>query len=80
MCGECYFQMGRLDEALQRYTNALDLYRRFPDWMIQVQFASPTVRPAFAGARKAVPWGQSTRHSIVGSTPPPRSILQGRST
>ena len=30
MCGECYFQMGRLDEALQRYTNALELYRVSP--------------------------------------------------
>ena len=78
MCGECYFQMGRLDAALQRYTNALELYRRFPDWMIKVQFSSPTIRPAFAGARKAVPWGQSSRHSILGSYPASEKILQGQ--
>jgi len=77
MCGECYFQMGRLDTALQRYTNALELYRRFPDWMIKVQF-SPTIRAAFAGARKAVPWGQSSRHSVLGSYPASEKILQGQ--
>ncbi|MCE5268577.1 MAG: CHAT domain-containing protein [Planctomycetaceae bacterium] len=78
MCGECYFHMGRLDEALRRYTNALEIYRQFPDWMMKVQFSSPTIRPAAAGARKVVPWGQSTRQSTIGSYPGSEKMLQGQ--
>ncbi len=65
MCGECYYQMGGLDEALQHYTNALQLFRRFSDWMVKVRF-DPTIRAASAGKRKAVPWGASSRQSRLG--------------
>ncbi|MEN6450196.1 MAG: CHAT domain-containing protein [Thermoguttaceae bacterium] len=78
MCGECYFQMGRLDEALRRYTNALDIYRRFPDWMTKVEFASQQIRPAAPGARKSVPWGQSSRHAVLGFYPTSEKMLQGQ--
>ena len=64
MCGECYFQMGVFDQALLHYTNALQLYKRFPDWMMKVQF-EPTIRAAAASARKAVPWGVS--HAAIPS-------------
>ncbi len=65
MCGECYYQMGVLDQALAHYSNALELFTRFSDWMAKVQF-SPTIAAASAGARKAVPWGASTRPSRLG--------------
>jgi CHAT domain-containing protein len=65
MCGECYYQMGVFDEALRRYTNALDLFKRFSDWMVAVQFQS--IRAAGAGARKPVPWGASSRQSQLGA-------------
>ena len=68
MCGECYFQMGMFDKALEHYTAALQLYKTFPDWMMKVQFP-PTIRAAGAGARKAVPWGASTRQSQLGAYP-----------
>ena len=77
MCGECYFQMGVLDQALLHYTNALQLYQQFPDWMTKVQFAaddSPRPRPA---RRKAVPWGASTRQSRLGHYPRQREDSAG---
>jgi tetratricopeptide (TPR) repeat protein len=77
MCGECCFQMGVLDEALLHYTNALNLFKRFPDWMAKVRF-SPTIRLAGTGARKAVPWGVTSRQSQLGFYPLNVNILQGQ--
>jgi tetratricopeptide (TPR) repeat protein len=76
MCGECYFQMGVLDRALAHYTNALQLYQQYPDWLLKVQFNSPTISTAPPSARKLVPWGSSTRPSKLGSYPASEKILQ----
>jgi len=77
MCGECYYQMGIFDKALQHYTAALQLYKTFSDWMVKVQFP-PSIRAAGAGARKVVPWGQSTRQSVLGHYPSSMLIAQGQ--
>jgi tetratricopeptide (TPR) repeat protein len=77
MCGECYFQMGMLDKALPHYTAALQIYKTFPDWMMKVQFP-PSIRVASAGARRAVPWGSSTRQAQLGSYRPMDLIGQGQ--
>lgn len=77
MCGECYFQMGVLDKALQHYTAALQIYKSFSDWMIKVQFP-PSIRAASAGARKPVPWGVSTRQAQLGAYPSSMLIGQGQ--
>ena len=79
MCGECYYQMGVLDQALLHYTNALQLYKQFPDWMVKVQF-EPAIQPAGPGARKAVPWGASTRQSKLGHYRSTESIVQSHLT
>jgi len=77
MCGECYYQMGFLDQALLHYTNALHLYNRFPDWMMKVQFEA-SIRAAANGARKIVPWGASTRQSKLGHYRTNELIAQGQ--
>ena len=77
MCGECYFQMGLFDQALPHYTAALQLYKAFPDWMAKVQFAA-TIRVASPAARRAVPWGASTRQAQLGSYPFSEKMLQGQ--
>lgn len=77
MCGECYFQMGVLDQALQHYTAALQIYKSFSDWMIKVQFP-PSIRAAGAGARKGVPWGASSRQAVLGAYPSSMLIGQGQ--
>ncbi len=72
MMGECYYQMGRLDEALDRYTSALRIFLAYPDWMIRVRFP-PTIR--LSGTVVTVPWGPSTRGAKLGSYPD--SLLMG---
>ncbi|HIQ22499.1 MAG TPA: CHAT domain-containing protein [Planctomycetes bacterium] len=75
LIGECYYEMGRLDEALEHYTAALRLYRRFSDWMIRVQFP-PAIRPS--GTRIHIPWGVSSRRTRVGYYPESMLIGQGQ--
>ena len=77
MCGECYYAMGVFDKALVHYTNALQLFTRFPDWMVKVQF-SPTIQATSVGARKAVPWGVTGRQSRLGSYPTSVLMAQGQ--
>ena len=75
MIGECYYQMGVLDEALKHYSSALELSTAFPDWMTQVQFPQQ-IRAA--GPHKLYPWGASTRRSVLGSYPSSMLIGQGQ--
>ncbi len=77
MTGECYYHMGRLPEALEHYTSALQLYVAFSGWMMRVQFP-PAIRTASVGARTPVPWGQSTRNSQLGYYPESYLIGQGQ--
>jgi CHAT domain-containing protein len=74
MIGECYYQMGVLDEALKHYSSALELSTAFPDWMIRVQFSQLRA----AGPRKQYPWGASTRRSALGFYPSSMLISQGQ--
>ena len=62
MCGECYFQMGILDKALQHYTAALQLYKTFPDWMMKVQFP-PTIRAGRSRGAEGRPLGR--QHAAI---------------
>lgn len=75
MVGECYHEMGRLDEALSHYTAALRLYAAYSDWMIRVQFA-PTIRPMTSV--RPVPWGASSRIARLGYYPSTTLIAQGQ--
>ncbi len=75
MVGECYYQMGRLREALDHYTAAVQLYVAYPDWMIRVRF-SPMIQPSAAGVR--VPWGVSTRRSRPGRYPRSVPVFMGQ--
>lgn len=77
MLGECYYQMGELNTALEHYTSAVRLYLAFPDWMRRVQFP-PTIQPAQAAATRATPWGVSTRPARLGRYPSEMLIGQGR--
>jgi CHAT domain-containing protein len=65
MIGECFYQMGVLDKALEHYSVALELASAYPDWMIRVQF--PAIRAS--GGRRQLPWGASTRRSALGNYP-----------
>jgi CHAT domain-containing protein len=75
MMGECYYQMGDLDNALEQYTNAVRLYLMFPDWMIRVVFPAG-IRPS--SAMPLIPWGPSTRRAFKGYYPLTVNMGQGR--
>lgn len=77
MIGECYYHMGRLDEALTHYTAALSLYLAFPDWLIRVQFP-PTIAPAQTHVYQSLPWGGTNRPGRPGRFPSEMLIGQGR--
>lgn len=75
MVGECYYQMGRLSEALDHYTAAVQLYVAYSDWMTRVRF-SPTIRPSSTQVR--IPWGVSSRRSRRGHYPRSVPVLVGQ--
>ena len=77
MCGECYVQMGAYDAALPHFTDALQLFVKFSDWMTKVQFPA-TIRLAAMSARKPVPWGVSSRQSQLGFYPAAVPLGQGQ--
>ncbi len=77
MTGECYYHMGKLPQALDHYTRALNLLSAFHNWMLSVTFP-PFIQPGPVGSRKAVPWGQSRRGTEIGSFPSAFQMQQGK--
>ncbi|MBX7168922.1 MAG: CHAT domain-containing protein [Pirellulales bacterium] len=75
MVGECYYQLGQMDQALEQYESALKLYLSFPDWLLQVQFP-PGINPQTT--LKTVPWGKSARKARPGAFPDTVQIFQGQ--
>jgi tetratricopeptide (TPR) repeat protein len=78
MMGECYYQMGMLDKALDAYTDALRIYVAYPDWMVRMNF-SASLRADNMNARKQVPWGMTKRQSQIGHFPTSVLMSQGKS-
>ncbi len=76
MLGECYYQVGELETALEHYTAAVRLYLAFPDWMRRVEFPA-TVPVGQAPSARGTPWGVSTRPAKLGRYPE-MNIAQGR--
>lgn len=75
MSGECLYQLGQWEPALEHYSAALKLYLAFPDWMVRVQFP-PDI--AQASAQLPPPWGQSKRGALLGKYPDTIVIAQGQ--
>lgn len=76
MVGECYYQLGQLDEALPQYESALQLLLTFPDWMIRIQFRP--IQPSQPGQIRSVPWGTSQRRPRHGEYNDTYLIGQGQ--
>lgn len=77
MQGECYYQMGQHRQALAAYTNALQLFTKYSDWLLRVQFTQP-IRPANPGQIVRVPWGVTTRNLVIGHYPTDTPIRLGQ--
>ncbi len=78
MAGECFYQMGRLGEALDQYEAALHLYIKFKDWMLRVQFPDSIAEDSGSSVRGRITFGPSARASKLGRFPDKLSILMGR--
>ncbi len=77
MLGESYYHIGEYSQALTQYDAALNLYLQFSDWMIRVKFP-PTLEIDQTLARRATPWGRSSRGILPGRFPRSMLIGQGR--
>ncbi len=77
MMAECYYQMGKLEQALEQDTHAINLFLTFPDWMLRVQWPA-MLRPQVSAKYRQVPWGASTRGAQVAHIPGSMLIGQGR--
>jgi hypothetical protein len=75
MSGECYYQMGQPQQALEQYNAALKLFVAHSNWMMRVQFP-PAIAPA-ANPVRVTPWGQSKRGAGVGAFPETYTMTQG---
>jgi tetratricopeptide (TPR) repeat protein/CHAT domain-containing protein len=75
MAGECYYQLGQPQKALEQYDAALKLYVAYSDWMMRVQFQNPA--PMLNPVR-ATPWGQSKRRATPGAFPREYTMGQGQ--
>lgn len=75
MQGECYYALGRLDQALAHYTAAIQLFLTYPDFLMWVQFPT-TVGPLRTG--RTCPWGPSNRRSQPGQFPAELLVRIGR--
>ena len=76
MMGECYYQMGKMGDALDQYTAALKLYLAHRDWMLRVEF--PANIDAEQNRNKTVTWGSSSRKTTIGHFQAKFQSLQGR--
>ncbi|MGO9113921.1 MAG: CHAT domain-containing protein [Thermoguttaceae bacterium] len=75
MQGECYYQMGMYPDALAHYTNALELFQAFPNWLSQVAFAA--IR-ADIGVKKLAPWQLRRLQAPLGQVPYTMLLGQGQ--
>lgn len=64
--GECHYHLGALDDALEAYSAALNIYLENYDWFKSIRYGG---NPAVPQARKPAPWGVSQRTVPVGSFP-----------
>jgi CHAT domain-containing protein len=74
MRGECYYQMGKYDEALAHYTAALELHQAYPKWLSQIVFQQIRADP---GAKKAPPWQVRKLQAPLGQLPYKMSLAMG---
>ncbi len=76
MAGECHYQLGQMQAALDSYNAALKVFVAYSNWMMRVQFPQ-AILPA-TGAVRATPWGQSKRGATIGQFSESYLIGQGQ--
>jgi tetratricopeptide (TPR) repeat protein len=77
MMGECYYQLGDYDRALDTYAQAMQLYLKFPDFLLRVDWTTG-LRAARTPVR--IPWGPAgpiERGAIIGDYTPTEKLVAG---
>lgn len=77
MMGECMYHMGRYEQAVDSYDEALKLYLAYPTWQNDVQFPANVAAANSAVQRARISWGSSSRRFVVGRFPDQMSVQFG---
>lgn len=77
MLGEVYFNQGRNPQALAEFDQACQLMLTYPNWLLRVKFNQPP-RPDGTRSRRVPPWGQSSRHFVLGQFSNTEQVLVGQ--
>jgi hypothetical protein len=76
MLGEVFYHQGRNAEALAEFDQACQYVLQYPNWLTRVNFQRPP-QPDPNLARRAAPWGQSTRQSTPAQFPRTEQVAFG---
>ncbi len=74
MLGECYYQMGNYPAALENYSAAMQIWLKYPQWLLRVQWPD-RIQPATQGTN--IPWGKPQRPVVRGRFPVRYGMLLG---
>ncbi|WP_197443263.1 tetratricopeptide repeat protein [Lignipirellula cremea] len=77
MLGECYYQTGDLQHALENYNFALQLFYSHRNWLIRVNFPD-SVASSNPSSRAQITWGASLRTPAYANIPDRMVSLQGQ--
>jgi hypothetical protein len=77
MLGEVFYHQGRNTEALAEFDQACRYVLQYPNWLTRVNFLRPP-QPDPNPARRAAPWGPSTRQSIPAQFPRTEQVAFGQ--
>ncbi len=69
MIGECMYQMGDLAGALEQYSAALQVFLRYPDWLLLLEYPERRSRLPRSVVRNPPTWGVPTRTIRVAMVP-----------
>ncbi len=77
MMGECFYQMGKIAEALDQYNSALRLAVAHKGWMVRVEYPD-LLQPSASTVRSTINWGVSQRNTQLVRIPDRLGSFQGQ--
>src|SRR5207237_592121 len=80
MMGECHYQLGQYNDALDAYAAAMNLYLGFPDFLLRVEWSPQGLR---AARPIRIPWGTWApieKNAVIGDYPFAEKLVSGNVT
>lgn len=78
MMGECYYQIGNYDLAIENYRSALDVYLANQGWLQRVTFPATLQKDESAIQQAKINWGTTTRTGAIASVRPMQVLFGDR--